>query len=265
MRHFDTWFGAHQKIDRTARKHLDAVLPDSGFPKVRLITRFEGQDGPDGIKRKNPAKDEPWHYIDPFDANDDQILGVIGSHYEQLVTALREHDEVRAAFEAAWLSHAIVDGLTPAHHYPYEAELIKLRGGKGIESRTTPKEKLILPGDTLPKQLNNNWKMWGDKGLLSTHFAFEWGVAAIIAPLRLRRSLPTAEQMNQARRLGAAKLFHKRARQIAELRMYDQFYRSGWTPRLARQVRRELAPTIINTVTLAWYVAAMEASRKGNV
>jgi hypothetical protein len=34
---------------------------------------------------------------------------------------------------------------------------------------------------------------------------------------------------------------------------------AGWTPRLARQVRKHLAPAIVKTVTLAWYSAALDA------
>jgi len=41
--------------------------------------------------------------------------------------------------------------------------------------------------------------------------------------------------------------------------MYDTFCDTGWTPRLAKQVRRELMPRIINAVTLTWYAAAQEA------
>jgi hypothetical protein len=121
MKHFDAWFGAHQKIDRVARDHLGLILAkDSIFPSRKAIIKFEGIDGPDGIKRKTPAQDELWHFIDPHDESDRQIVGILEDNYRGLVKALREGNETRAAFEAAWLAHGIVDGLTPAHHYPYE-------------------------------------------------------------------------------------------------------------------------------------------------
>jgi len=258
-KHFDAWFGAHQKIDRTARRHLEQLLPNNEFPKRKSIVRFEGLDGPDGIKRKTPAQDEPWHYFDPADTNDTQLLDIINDHYANLVAALREQNDTRASFEAAWLAHAVVDGLTPAHHYPYEEELMRLRGGAGIETRTSPKEKLVMPGDTLPERLSNNWQMWGDKGLLATHIAFEIGVAVMLMPLRLRRAMPTQEQLRHVHGLGVRQLFVERAKQIDDLQMYQQFYKSGWTPRLAKIVRQQLAPIIVNTVTLIWYAAVTEA------
>lgn len=259
---FDAWFGAHQKIDRTARRHLELVLPGCNFPRRKDVLRFEGMDGPDGIKRKTPAKDEPWHYYDPEDADDTKIIEIISEHYKQLVGALKAQNETRASFEAAWLAHAVVDGLTPAHHYPYEEELIRLRGGAGIETRTTPKEKLVMPGDTIPQRLSNNWQMWGDKGLLATHIAFEIGVAVMVMPLRLKRAMPTDEDLARVRYQGIEQLFIERAKQIDQLHMYEQFYKSGWTPRLGRTVRRELMPTIVNTVTLIWYAAILEADKK---
>ncbi len=259
LKRFDAWFGAHQKIDRVAYKHLLRTLPvPAPFPAIREILRFEGMDGPDGIKRKNPAKDEPWHFYNPYDPYDDKLITIITEHYQQLVQALRTQNRIRAAFEAAWLAHAIVDGLTPAHHYPYEAELIKLRG-EGIETRTSLKDKLLLPGDTLSKQVQNNWKMWGDKGLLATHFAFEWGICAMITPFRFRQSMPLTDDIKELQSAGLATVFRTRAKQIADLHMYDKFYASGWTPKLAKQVRRELIPLIINAVTLAWYGAVMES------
>ena len=130
--------GAHQKIDRVARRQLEQLLPRNPFPGARAILHFEGKNGPDAIKRKSPAQDEPWHYLQPFDLDDTQLIELIEDHYDKLVAALRGKDNVRASFEAAWLSHAIVDGLTPAHHYPYEEKLVELSSGRAIDERTTP-------------------------------------------------------------------------------------------------------------------------------
>ena len=129
--------GAHQKIDRVAYRHLQKITKQSeGFPPLKLLLHFEGKNGPDGIKRKSPAKDEPWHFYNPFDDDDTGLIEYIERHYEELVTELKKGNMERAAFNAAWLAHALVDGLTPAHHFPYEEKLIELRGGAGIESRT---------------------------------------------------------------------------------------------------------------------------------
>ncbi|MFA5003927.1 MAG: hypothetical protein WC498_01455 [Candidatus Saccharimonadales bacterium] len=256
-------FGAHQKIDRVARNHLDELLGEKSqkFPTSKLILRFEGADGPDGIKRKTPAKDEPWHYYNPFDETDRKLSIIITDHYNELVLALREKNQARAAFEAAWLAHAIVDGLTPAHHYPYEEELTKLRGGEGIETRTSVKEKIVMPGDTRMEQLGNNWKMWGPKGLLTTHGMFELGIASIIAPLRLTSGKPTPADIEELQKEGVAAVFRKRALEVANKQMYIRFYKFGWTVKLAREVRRELAPLIVSTVTLAWYGACVDAEK----
>jgi len=256
--------GAHQKIDRLAHTALHKVLHDNiKFPTKRAIIHFEGVNGPDAIKRKSPAKDEPWHYYAPFDETDTKLLEIINDHYTLLVKALRRDDQVRAAFESAWLAHAIVDGLTPAHHYPYEEQLTELRGGEGIESRTTIKQKLLMPGETRRKQVHNNWLMWGPKGLLTTHGLFEWGIAAIIAPLSAGNSRIELKDHDIAEieEHGLQDFFKRKAREIAALGMYDEYYEHGWTPKLARQVRRTLAPKIIQAVALAWYAAVQEAAK----
>lgn len=253
--------GAHQKIDRVARRHLEFLMPESRFPNIRQILSFEGANGPDGIKRKSPAKDEPWHYFRPFDPNDTGILDIITDHYGLLVKALAAKDDVRAAFEAAWLAHAMVDGMTPAHHYPYEEELIELRGGEGIETRTSLKEKVLLPGKTRLEQFGNNWKMWGPKGLMTTHGGFEWGVATVILPTRLKLARPSEEDIAAFTEQPIADWYRAVAQEVARLGLYDKFMEKGWTTQLARMVRKELAPLIVHSVTLAWHGALLESQR----
>jgi len=251
--------GAHQKIDRVARRHLSRLLPADVFPSAKAILDFEGNNGHDAIKRKSPAQDEPWHYLQPFDLHDRQLIELIEAHYESLIRALRHNDTVRAAFEAAWLAHAVVDGLTPAHHYPYEEKLVELSSGRGIEQRTTIAKKLILPGETRSKQFKNNWRMWGPKGLFTTHAAFETGVAMLIAPLRISAGLPPSQAVQDFHAKPLGDWFREQAQQVARLGLYDDFYQVGWTLPLARRVKRELAPVLVQAVTLVWHGAAYEA------
>lgn len=252
--------GAHQKLDRLARNSLRQLLQDNAvFPTSRAILHFEGVNGPDAIKRKSPAKDEPWHYYAPFDDTDNKLIDLIEIHYDQLTAALKRKDDIRAAFEAAWLAHTIVDGLTPAHHYPYEELLTELRGGAGIETRTSVKQKIVLPGDTRREQVRNNWKMWGPRGLLTTHGFFEFGVAALIAPFGLKTVEVKEKDMEDLYAYGVLELFRRKAKEISSLDMYHRYYEKGWTPRLARQVRNHLAPAIVKMVTLAWYAATIDA------
>lgn len=254
--------GAHQKVDRIARKHLTHLLPDDSiFPKPTKILHFEGKNGPDAIKRKSPAKDEPWHYYSPFDDDDSQLIELITDHYERLVKELKADNKERVAFEAAWLAHAITDGLTPAHHYPYEEKLVELRGGEGIESRTTIKGKLVMPGDTRREKVKNNWKMWGPKGLFTTHGLFELGIATIIAPLNFGEAVPKKKDAQVMREIGPIEWFRRAAREIAVLDMYEAYYRKGWTPKLAWQVRHKLGPIIVQDICLTWYAALVDAGK----
>lgn len=251
--------GVHQKIDRVARRQLERLLPHNRFPKTKAILHFEGRKGPDAIKRKSPAKDEPWHYFQPFEESDTQLLKLIDEHYRTLIKMLRSGDQVRASFEAAWLAHAIVDGLTPAHHYPYEEKLVELLSGKSIKTRTSLKEKIVMPGQTRQHQVRNNWKMWGPKGLFITHSAFEWGVAVLMAPMKLSKKLPTAEALTRFESQPLTEWFRQLAQDIARLQLYDDFYRSGWTIPLARRIRRQLVPVLIEAVALVWYGAEQAA------
>jgi hypothetical protein len=255
-------FGAHQKFNSVARRQLYKLgVPKDTFPSINKILHFEGKNGPDAIKRKSPAKDEPWHYFNPFDDKDTQLIDMIQGHYNQLVKDLKNGNMERVAFEAAWLAHALVDGLTPAHHYPYERTLTELRGGN-IHSRTTIKEKLIIQAETTKEKLKKNWKVWGPKGLMTSHGLFELGIATLIKPLTFSESLPTKRDRNEFAKLGITEWFKRSAREVAVLDIYSDYIKNGWTPKLAWQVRHKLGPIIVQTVTLAWYQAAVDAKHQ---
>ena len=254
--------GAHQKIDRTARRRLEKLVETKKFPKYREIVRFEGKNGPDGIKVKSPAQDEPWHFYNPFDNDDTKLLGIIQDHYKLLVGELKQGNRERASFEAAWLAHALVDGLTPAHQFPFEEKMSVLRSGENADTRTTFKEKLIMHGDTPFEKIRNNWAMWGARGLFSTHILFELGVATLILPLNFGELVFSQQELDEALQLGIVEIFERTAKEVGVLEMYHGYTETGWTARLANDVRHKLGPLLVRTVTLAWYTAAIEAGMK---
>ena len=254
--------GAHQRIDRISRRHLGRIIPKRAFfPSINDILRFEGRDGPDGIKRKSPGQDEPWHFIDPSDSTDQSLLDTIDDHMVNLERALQKRDKVRSAFEAAWLAHAIVDGLTPAHHFPFEEKLESLRG-QDKTTRNSIRTKLLLPGDSPKNRIKNNWEFWGAKGLMTTHGLFELGFATTIASLKLESAVPTKNELIRAKQVGIRTIFTEAMYHVHSLKMYESFHKSGWNRSLARKTRLDLAPVITRTVTLAWYVASLRAEKK---
>lgn len=252
--------GAHQKIDRLARLYIkNSLSKDIHFPTVKEILHFEGNNGPDGIKRKSPARDEPWHYFDPTDPTDISLIGMIEDHIYNLAHAMASDNRERAAFEAAWLAHAIVDGLTPAHHY-HLSEKIEELWGYPKEMRQSIRDKNIIRGKSRRDTLAKNWQYWGAKGVFTTHFMFEFGFATTIAPLQVINGKPNKDELIRVQSSGVIPFFREAALKIHAMRMYEQFHRSGWTPKLAKQTKQHLAPLIIKTVALSWYYAAYQAS-----
>lgn len=252
--------GAHQKVDRIARKQLATLVKNRNiFPSATKILVFEGKNGPDAIKRKSPAKDEPWHFYSPFDEDDSRLIELIKEHYKNLIKELQANNSERISFEAAWLAHAIVDGLTPAHHYPYEQKLNEIGDSESIENRTSIRKKWLPKGPTARGTVKNTWKMWGPKGLISTHSYFEFGVAILLAPLSVEAADITKAEIDNMLNIGIIEVFKNTAREIAVLDLYHDYIRRGWTPRSAYQVRQKLYPALVKTVALAWYSALIDA------
>lgn len=254
--------GVHQKIDRVARRHLakQIALPPV-FPKIGEILHFEGANGPDGLKRKKPGKDEPWHFIDPTVSLAGSDLGKqIHDHMTNLTNAIVENERERASFEAAWLAHAITDGLTPAHHYPLEEKLQELRGG-GLETRDSKRKKLIIPGNGRRQLVRNNWEYWGAKGVMTTHLHFEFGVATAIATMRFDTLSFSKQLVESLQAEGFDALFDQSLQRISSMNMYEEFAAKGWTRHLARETKDVLVPEITRAVMLGWLNAIVAAEK----
>lgn len=256
------YIGAHQKIDRVARRQVKPVLPSSvNFPSSKNILHFEGKNGPDGVKRKTPGKDELWHYIDPAEPEKGELLEIIENHIVNLGEALASDNQERSAFEAAWLAHAVVDGLTPPHHYPLEEKLEELRGGEGLETRNNFKQKVVMPGDTRREQLKNNWEFWGTKGVMTKHFMFEIEVATTLAASKMSYAKPGKAELDAVKKRGFVPVYLEQLMAVHQLNLYERFYEDGWSKPVAKSVKTDLLPTIIRTVALAWYAGAHQAAK----
>lgn len=248
--------GVHQRIDRVAKRHLiHRIGTVPFFPSIKTILHFEGKNGPDGIKSKSPSQDEPWHYISPKAGVDDPLITIIQDHMHNLAEALRSEDEVRAGFEAAWLSHAIVDGLTPAHHYPL-AEKIEELWGKPHTERKTKREKIIIFSERKRDMIAKNWQYWGSKGVFSLHWSFEWGVASSITLNQFKNIGLSDEDFERIDSEGFVPMFLESVKKVDELKMYEEFAQTGWSVKLGNASRQKLIPIIMKNVCLAWYAAS---------
>lgn len=252
------FFGAHQRIDKIARKHLTPLLETGQtFPSIKQILYFEGNNGPDAVKRKSPSIDEPWHYIDPKKMHDISLIDMIHDHIENLARALKDKNDERAAFEAAWLAHAVVDGLTPAHHFPL-AEKIEELFGMPHHERTTVKQKNIIKGTGRRDTVAKNWEYWGSGGIFSSHFLFEFGVSTGMIG-KAYKSTITDNDLVDIKLKGYDDLFHGYIHEVADMDIYDKFQIQGWSLKVTRLVQKRLIPLINKAVCLAWYAAVVRS------
>lgn len=252
--------GVHQRIDRLARRGLSRRLDKKHyFPGIQEILHFEGLNGPDGIKRKSPSVDEPWHHIDPENPDDRGIIMLINDHIYNLGRALSDRNEARASYEAAWLAHAVTDGLTPAHHDKLGDKIEEL-WGKAHHERDSVRDKTIIRGKNHIDTLRKNWKYWGSGGVFTAHVMFEWGVATTIASVRFDENIgANGNDIIRLNSEGYEALFYESLHRVHSLSMYQRFIKQGWTHELAVETKNVLIPEIVKAVTLAWYQAATEA------
>lgn len=256
-----SFVGVHQKIDRIARKQLaNFIGKKEYFPGIQSILHFEGNNGPDGIKRKSPFVDEPWHHINPTDPNDREIMVLIKNHIFNLSKSLTENNNVRSAFESAWLAHAVTDGLTPAHHYPIDEKIDELWGGSPGD-RVSIKDKGLIKGNGARDTVSKNWEYWGAGGVMTKHLSFEMGVATAIASENYKHDIMSYEDVIMLNKHGFEKIYLESINKIYALKIYDEFITTGWTTQIASSVKTILIPEIIRMVTLAWLDSVQKAYR----
>jgi len=245
--------GVHQRIDKVARRHFVTLLNKKAFfPAASDILHFEGNNGPDGVKRKSPSVDEPWHFIDPNKPEDVAVMQMITDHQFNLAKALKTKNKERAAFEAAWMAHAIVDGLTPAHHFPLADKIEELFGMPHHE-RSSVREKNIIKGNNRRDTLSKNWQYWGKRGIFMNHFMFEFGVATAILGKGFGKIVINDADIAALKNDGYEKTFDTLMKQVVELGTYETYAKTGWNQKLAKTVRMELVPLIVKGVVLGWY------------
>lgn len=266
-KHSGKLVGTHQRLDRTARAYMSKLMPKGMyFPSFKEIVYFEGNRGPDGLKRKSPGVDEPMHFILP-DADDGKLIKMILDHQYNLKKALKSGNQTRAAFEAAWLAHAITDGLTPAHHFPYQEAVSELMTDKEYVTIFGQPVKGIMRGENLAETARNNWLYWGAEGLFTKHIAFEYGVALVAAPLSNRALTPKLGRVKLAalrnyQELDLKTEFYKSLKTVHKLDMYGRFRQYGWTADLGLDSKDVLLPEIVRMITVAWLSALPEPEPK---
>lgn len=261
-KHSGKLIGVHQKLDKAARQLLTQQYGRDAlsFPSIQKILYFEGTRGPDGLKAKSPGVDEPEHFIQP-DHDDGVLIGYILDHQYNLTEALIKNNHERAAFEAAWMAHAITDGLTPAHHYPFREVVDELMTDKEYKRIFGREVKGIMRGDNIAQAVRNNWLYWGAGGVMTKHIAFEYGVAYIIAPIGLKRMLPKDVKRDDFHNIDLKAEFYKSLEKIHAFKMYDAFNQFGWTAKLTLEVREVLIPEIVRAITLGWASSLEQANR----
>ena len=253
--------GTHQKLDKIAYKIVQKNLPeDVMFPDIKTILLFEGMGGPDGLKRKSPGKDEPMHFIIPKH-DDGKLFTMIKDHQYNLRKALEKGDEVRAAFEAAWMAHAVTDGLTPAHHFPLEETQKELMTEKEFFKIFGIPIKGIMHGQNTLETLRNNWLYWGSNGYMSKHIGFEYGVAITLTALPPSKVMPKLSEKD-FENPDIEEVFYNSLRTVSSLDMYNKFRKKGWTTELAFETRDVLLPEIIKAISLCWLSSLPKKGRK---
>jgi hypothetical protein len=226
--------GTHQKFDRASYDLFkNRVIDTKKFPSRSMILNFEGSGGPDGLKFKgNYNTDHMWDPVNKIG----HLPVWIDVNYKNLVKALKDGDEVKASFEAGFMAHYLTDILTPAHHLTHQFILDEYEN----------------------KKYRKRWKIYGHKGLLSTHVAFEAGISSAIFFSPIKAGFDE-KLLNSIKKDGIKEVAMRESLAISKYKLYDQFITKGWNAQLAKNIKVVVVKRIPQLVAAAWVAAYEEA------
>ena len=83
--------------------------------------------------------------------------------------------------------------------------------------------------------------------------------ALLIFPIR---PVFSETELFRARKQGPVAYFKAQALEIANLDLYNQFYRVGWTNEIAGMVKTRVAPQTARTIGIIWLLALLDAGQE---
>ena len=143
----------------------------------------------------------------------------------------------KASFEAGFMAHYLTDSLTPAHHLSHKFILEEYEG----------------------KKYRRRWKVYGHKGLLSSHVAFEAGISSAIFFTPIKVSFDQA-LLRSIKKEGIKSVVLHESLSISKHNIYDQYLQKGWSAKLAKTIKATLVVRIPQLIAAAWLAAYLEAN-----
>ncbi len=249
----------HQKIDKLAYAILKEYCGNTSVLNLKDILHYEGSKGPDAPRLYATESSTPWHYYDPSGTVPQlPFLDILKDHYTELIKQLKLRDVHQSCFEAAWLAHALVDGLTPPHHFPVEAELEALHGAS-VDQREKISSHLLVKGPSKIQSFSRSWRLTGPKGMLTQHTYFEANAGLAAVRIRAQDIAVNDDLLKRLSPDALIEIFEKYAHEVDSLDLFKRFVKRGWSLKLTRLTRKELIPKMVKLVLIAWYGALLEA------
>lgn len=225
--------GTHQKFDRSAYALVRDKFDKGKFPTQSMIINFEGFGGPDGLKFKGKyVSDHMWDPVNKIG----QLPNWVEIHFNNLVKALKQDDLVKASFEAGFMAHYLTDSLTPAHHVSHK----------------------FLLEEYEEQKHRKRWKVYGHKGVLSSHVAFETGISSAIFFAPIKTSFDE-DLLKRIRKDGIKKVVMQESLEMSKHNMYAAYLKKGWSTKLVKTIKATVVKRIPQLISAAWLAAYQEA------
>ncbi len=210
-------FSTHHLLNRLAYTLLPKTLEK---PSLEAIQHYSGHYGPDGDALRWTGKDSA-HAYNP-DTGEGGALKETSKHLKKASIALGKKHLEQAAYHFAYVSHFIVDALTPAHHVGWKKQVI------GSHDWEDP-----------------HWDY--RKFSFNPHVQFELK-SALCLPWSMKRIVDRAYKMSLKPK-EIAGLMKEKVSEVHDKSLLSRFIKKE---DISYNLRRKLFPSMVTNITAAW-------------
>ncbi len=223
----------HSLIYYDTYRALVARQPEfEKFIKLKEIFKYDGAYGPDRLWMKGERATSESYY-NPMNGQGGALKQII-RHYSEAKE--RMINNLPWAKDFTWMSHFVVDVLSPSHHFGH-----KIKPRKKYRDWEDPYFHRINPASLRNRHMIfeamiNGWQIFG------------------------RRFKPKFEELEKIRGEEVSEFIRKTVDKVRALGLYEEFLERGFNRRLWHRVNEELIPKIDYALGVVWWCLMRETA-----
>ena len=209
-----------------------------GFIKLKDIYKYDGGYGPDRLWCQG-ERSTSEAYFNP-ENGEGGALKQVAEHYRR--TVVRATRNLAWGKDFTWMSHFVVDALSPAHHFGKKRKTRKkYRDWEDPYFNYITQMKSFKNKHTFFEGLTNFWQVFS------------------------KREKVQFEKLEQVNGDNIEIFMLNMIYKVREMKLYEEYVEKGWSRSLWRRIKTKLIPQIVYALAVVWWSLFEEVEAKRDI